>query len=172
MNSFYLHFCHRLSLWWFLAKVSFISCVCTCDQPETAHLCIMDGLFQNTETKWERRKPKVWKPGQPTMGLWLLMLALQGVGGQDQVVFYIFSGRYLFNHNSDNLHIGKEPKKRFYLGKFSQVWVGGVDDSQTRSKPLKIIPKPRIFDPNFTFCVPKSHKKPGMGSKIWESFPK
>ena len=85
--------------------------------------------------------------------LWLLMLALQGVGGQDQVVFYIFSGRYLFNHNSDNLHIGKEPKKRFYLGKFSQMWMGGVADSQKRSKSLKekqMTPKIAFFDPNFS----------------------
>ena len=166
MNSFYLHFCHRLSLWWFLAKVSFISCVCTCDQPETAHLCIMDGLFQNTETKWERRKPKVWKPGQPTMGLWLLMLALQGVGGQDQVVFYIFSGRYLFNHNSDNLHIGKVPKNGFIWECFPKYgWVGWMIPKQgpNPSKPPKITSKVALFDPNFTFRSPKSHKNTGVG---------
>ena len=28
-------------------------------------------------------------------------------------------------------------KKRFFLGDLSQMWVGGVADSQTRSKPLK-----------------------------------
>ena len=30
----------------------------------------------------------------------------------------------------------------------------------------------RFFDPNFTFGVPKSHKNPGVGSQIWENFPK
>ena len=37
---------------------------------------------------------------------------------------------------------------------------------QTRSKHLKIPPnhpENRLFDPNFTFGVPKSHKNPGMG---------
>ena len=45
------------------------------------------------------------------------------------------------------------------------MWVVGVADSQTRSKPLKTSPNhPKIafFDPNFTFCFPKSHKNPGM----------
>ena len=44
------------------------------------------------------------------------------------------------------------------------MWVGGVADSQTRSKPLKtqITSKIVFFDTNFTFCVPKSHKNPGM----------
>ena len=35
------------------------------------------------------------------------------------------------------------------------MWVGGVADSQTRSKPLKT-PKNAFFDPNFTFCFSKS----------------
>ena len=46
------------------------------------------------------------------------------------------------------------------------MWVGGVADSQTRSKPLKknqIAPKIAFFDPNFTFRSPKSHEKPGVG---------
>ena len=45
------------------------------------------------------------------------------------------------------------------------MWVGGVADSQTRSKPLKtpqITPKIAFFDPNFTFRFPKSHKNPGV----------
>ena len=34
-------------------------------------------------------------------------------------------------------------------------------------------PENRLFDPNFTFGVPKSHKNPGVGgSHIWENFPK
>ena len=45
-------------------------------------------------------------------------------------------------------------KKRFFLGDLSQMWVGGVAESQTRSKPLKktqITPKIALFDPNFPF---------------------
>ena len=29
-----------------------------------------------------------------------------------------------------------------------------------------------LFDPNFTFCFPKSHKNSVVGSHIWENFPK
>ena len=46
------------------------------------------------------------------------------------------------------------------------MWVGGVADSQTRSKPLntpQITPEIALFDPNFTFCSPKSHKNPDLG---------
>ena len=50
------------------------------------------------------------------------------------------------------------------------MWVGGVADSQTRSKPLKkknqINPKIAFFDQNFTFCFPKSHKNPGVGGWV------
>ena len=49
------------------------------------------------------------------------------------------------------------------------MWVGGVADSQTRSKPLKknqITPKIAFFDPNFTFRFPKSHKNPGVGGWV------
>ena len=65
----------------------------------------------------------------------------------------------------------KLPKKPVFLGYLSQMWVGGVADSQTRSKPLKkknqIAPKIAFFDPNFTFRFPKSHKNPGVGG--WEN---
>ena len=58
-------------------------------------------------------------------------------------------------------------KNRFFLGNLSQMWMGGVADSQTRSEPLKtppqITPKIAFFDPNFTFRFPKSHKNPGVG---------
>ena len=57
-------------------------------------------------------------------------------------------------------------KKRFFLGYLSQMWVGGVADSQTRSKPPKITPKIAFFDPNFTFRTPKSHKNPGVGGWV------
>ena len=59
-------------------------------------------------------------------------------------------------------------KKTLFLGYLSQMWEGGVADSQTRSKPLKppqIAPKIAFFDPNFTFRFPKSHKNPGL--KCW-----
>ena len=45
------------------------------------------------------------------------------------------------------------------------MWVGGVADSQARSKPLNPPPnhpENRLFDPNFTFCSPKFHKNPGV----------
>ena len=44
-----------------------------------------------------------------------------------------------------------------------------VADSQTRSKPLKknqITPKIALFDPNFTFRSPKSHKNLGVGGRV------
>ena len=43
-------------------------------------------------------------------------------------------------------------KNRFFLGDLSQTWVGGVADSQTRSKPLKTPPNHpeyRPFQPKF-----------------------
>ena len=65
-------------------------------------------------------------------------------------------------------------KKSFFWGDFSQMWVYGVADSQTGSKPLKyqISPKIAFFDPNFTFRSPKSHKNPWVGKQIWERSPK
>ena len=51
-------------------------------------------------------------------------------------------------------------------GDFSQTWVGGVADSQTRSKPLQTAPKIALFDPNFTFRFPKSHENPGVGGWV------
>ena len=66
-------------------------------------------------------------------------------------------------------------KKNVFLGYLFQMWVGGVADSQTRSKPLKITPKIAFFDPNFTFCFPKSYKNPGVGgwlNRFGKGFPK
>ena len=56
------------------------------------------------------------------------------------------------------------------------MWVGGVANSQTRSKLLKkkITPKIAFFDLNLTFRSPKSHKNPGgwwVGKQIWERSP-
>ena len=53
-------------------------------------------------------------------------------------------------------------KKKFFFFKLSQIWVGWMADSQTGQKKQFTL-KIAIFDPNFTFCVPKSHKNPGMG---------
>ena len=63
------------------------------------------------------------------------------------------------------------PKKSFFSGNLSQIWVGGVANSQSRSKPPQITLKIAFFDLNFTFGVPKSHKNPGVGLQIWEHFP-
>ena len=60
--------------------------------------------------------------------------------------------------------------KTLFFGKVSQMWLGGVADSQTRSKPLKtpqIAPKIAFFDPNFTFRSPKSHNNPNPGVGGW-----
>ena len=46
-------------------------------------------------------------------------------------------------------------KKNVFLGDFSQTWVGGGTVSQ-----IKITNSGRT---KFTFCVPKSHKNPGVG---------
>ena len=55
-------------------------------------------------------------------------------------------------------------KKHVFLGDFSQMWVGEVADSRTRSKPLKKNPNHHaFFDLNFTFRSPKSYKNPGVG---------
>ena len=49
-----------------------------------------------------------------------------------------------------------------FLGEiFFQIWVGGVADSKQAPNHTEN----RLFDPNFTFGVPKSHKNPGVGSQ-------
>ena len=63
--------------------------------------------------------------------------------------------QWLYAHTTCTLG-GSQKSKTVFLG----IWVGGVADSQTMSKKNQNIPK--IFDPNFTFCVPKSHKNPGV----------
>merc|ERR1712141_322232 len=60
---------------------------------------------------------------------------------------------------------GKEryPKKNpFFLGYLSQMWVGGVADSQTRSKPLKT-PQNCLFPPKFHLSFSKISQKPWGG---------
>ena len=53
-------------------------------------------------------------------------------------------------------------------------WVGWLTPKQgpNPSKPPQIAPKIALFDPNFTFRSPKSHKNPGVGKQIWERSPK
>ena len=72
---------------------------------------------------------------------------------------------FSFWHFYDTSYILTEGrrKKNVFLGDLSQMWMGGVADSQTRSKPLKKnpnCPENRPFRSNFTFRFPKSHKKP------------
>ena len=58
-----------------------------------------------------------------------------------------------------------------FLGDISQMWVGGVADSQNPSKKTQIA----LFDPNFTFCSPKFHKNPGVDgwvNRFGKGFPK
>ena len=69
-------------------------------------------------------------------------------------------------------------KKRFFLGYLSQMWVGGVADSQTRSKPLKTppnCPENRLFRPKFHLSFSQISQKPWggwVGKQIWEKYPK
>merc|ERR1712016_441968 len=71
--------------------------------------------------------------------------------------------------NNIQYKLGGLPKKRFFLGYLSQMWVGGVADSQTRSKTLKTppnFPENRLFRPKFHLLFPKSHKNPGVGGWV------
>ena len=69
-------------------------------------------------------------------------------------------------------------KKTFFLGNLSQMWVGGVADSQTRSKPLKTppnCPENRLFRPKFHLSFSQISQKPWsgwVGKQIWERYPK
>ena len=58
------------------------------------------------------------------------------------------------------------------------MWVGGVADSQTRSKPLRTspnYPENRIFRPEFHLSFSQISQKPWggwVGKHIWERYPK
>ena len=71
-----------------------------------------------------------------------------------------------------------QKKTPFFLGDLSQMWVGGVADSQTGSKPLKTPqnhPENRPFWPEFYLSFSQISQKPWgkwVGSHIWENFPK
>ena len=64
------------------------------------------------------------------------------------------------------------------MGDLSQMWVGGVADSQTRSKPLKTPPnhpENRPFRPEFHLSFSQISQKPWggwVGKQIWERSPK
>ena len=71
----------------------------------------------------------------------------------------------------DYYELGELPKKK--TGFFWEIspkygWVGWLTPKQgpNPSKPPQIAPKIAFFDPNFTFCSPKSHKNPGVGGWI------
>ena len=57
---------------------------------------------------------------------------------------------------------------QLFIGKLSQIWVGGVSDSQT--DPKRNLKSP--FLTNFTLCVSKSHKKTLVGFKYLRKFRK
>ena len=74
-------------------------------------------------------------------------------------------GLYIERNCSEYLRGAPNKQKTYFLGDFSQMWEGGVADSQTWFKPLKspqIHPKIAFFDPDFTFRSPKSLKNPGV----------
>ena len=56
-------------------------------------------------------------------------------------------------------------KNNVFLGDLSQMWVGGVADSQTRSKPLKKTnhPENRLFRPKFYLLFSQISQKPWGG---------
>ena len=69
-------------------------------------------------------------------------------------------------------------RKPCFFGDLSQMWVGGVADSQTRSKPLKKktnCPENRLFRPKFHLSFSQISQKPWGGwvsKQISERSPK
>ena len=65
---------------------------------------------------------------------------------------------------------GSCQKKTFFFWEISPKcgWVGWLTPKQgpNPSKPPQITPKIALFDPNFTFRSPKSHKNPGVGGWV------
>ena len=58
----------------------------------------------------------------------------------------------------------REGKKRFFWEISPKCgWVGWLILKQG---PPQITPKIAFFDPNFTFCSPKSHKNTGVGGWV------
>ena len=66
------------------------------------------------------------------------------------------------------ISIREGPQKKFFWGKLSQIWVGGVSDSQT--DPKRNLKSP--FLTNFTLCVSNCHKKHLVGFKYLGKFRK
>ena len=84
-----------------------------------------------------------------------------------------------FHNNNHYYNKGScQKKNRFFLGDLSQIWVGGVADSQTRSKPFKTppnCPENRLFRPKFHLSFSQISQKPWggwVGKQIWERSPK
>ena len=63
-----------------------------------------------------------------------------GGGGLLEVVFKYWNLQPTISR-AHYVSLGKESQKKLFLGDLSQMWVGGVADSQTRSKPIKTPPK-------------------------------
>ena len=66
----------------------------------------------------------------------------------------------------NEIQVREGVKKTVFLGYLSQMWVGGVADSQTRSKPLETLPncpKNRLFRPKFHLLFSQISQKPWGG---------
>ena len=65
-----------------------------------------------------------------------------------------------YNTKHNNTKGSCQKKNVFFLGYLSQMWMGGVSDSQTRSKPLKTppnFPENRLFRPKFHLSFSQIH---------------
>ena len=75
--------------------------------------------------------------------------------------------KYFDDSPSGQLIVREAAKtKTFFLGDLSQMWVGGVADSQTRSKPFKNPsnhPENRLFRPKFHLSFSQISQKPWGG---------
>ena len=117
-------------------------------------------------------KPKHWK-----WGPWNINRDPKLAAGRNalQNMFFPIWREYL-----SHIHImgSCQKKQPFFLGYLSQMWVGGVADSQTRSKPLKTppnCPENRLFRPKFHLSFSQISQKPWggwVGKQIWERSPK
>merc|ERR1712001_728482 len=78
--------------------------------------------------------------------------------------------RTIGSFNTVGLLRGAAKKKTGFFWEISPKygWVGWLTPKQgpNPSKPPQIAPKIALFDPNFTFRSPKSHKNPGVGGWV------
>ena len=106
--------------------------------------------------RWERLAANLlaWTTS-PKVGLMdyiaslMVMMMMTMMGMMMMVVMVGIAGEPEEEDADDDNDLGKLPKKkRFVLGYLSQMWVGRVADSLTRSKPLKTppnCPENRLF---------------------------